>query len=360
VRQKHARSVLCLPIVKQTTLVGALYLENNLTSCAFTADRVVVLELLASQAAISLENARLYSDLEYSEAFLAEGQSISHTGRFGWNATSGEIYWSEETYNIFEYDRTVKPTLELLFQRIHPDDRDLAQQTVDRATNERAHFDLEHRLLMPDGTVKHLHVVARALKTSSVNFEFVGAVTDVTAAKLANEELLIEIAELKRAEESLKRQGDLLRYIPAIAWVALPNGATDFVNEPWRKYTGQTLDYVRSSPEAWMEALHPDDYERALATFSQGIQSGVGFTFEARFRRASDGAYRWHLNRGVPLRDSRGNLVEFVGTCTDIEDLKQAEQAERESAKSIGLIVAGIAGLVAIMSREGEVEFVNN
>jgi formate hydrogenlyase transcriptional activator len=109
-----------------------------------------------------------------------------------------------------------------------------------------------------------------------------------------------------------------------------------------------------------MEALHPDDYERALATFSQGIQSGVGFTFEARFRRASDGAYRWHLNRGVPLRDSRGNLVEFVGTCTDIEDLKQAEQAERESAKSIGLIVAGIAGLVAIMSREGEVEFVNN
>ena len=99
VRQKRPRSVLCLPIVKQTKLVGALYLENNLTPRAFTSDRVAVLELLASQAAISLENASLYSDLQRSEAFLAQGQSISHTGSFGWNVSSGEIYWSEETYN---------------------------------------------------------------------------------------------------------------------------------------------------------------------------------------------------------------------------------------------------------------------
>ena len=79
-RQKHARSVLCLPIVKQTKLIGALYLENNLTPCAFTSDRVAVLEMLASQAAISLENANLYTDLHRSEAFLTEGQSISRTG----------------------------------------------------------------------------------------------------------------------------------------------------------------------------------------------------------------------------------------------------------------------------------------
>jgi GAF domain-containing protein len=112
VRQKRPRSVLCLPIVKQTMLVGALYLENNLTPCAFTSDRVAVLELLASQAAISLENASLYSDLQRSysdlhrsEAFLAQGQSISHTGSFGWSVLSGEIYWSEETHNIFEHDR---------------------------------------------------------------------------------------------------------------------------------------------------------------------------------------------------------------------------------------------------------------
>jgi len=80
--------------------MGALYLENNLTPCAFTTDRVAVLEMLASQAAISLENANLYSGLQRSEAFLAQGQSLSHTGSFGWNVSSGQIYWSEETTHL--------------------------------------------------------------------------------------------------------------------------------------------------------------------------------------------------------------------------------------------------------------------
>ncbi len=102
VRRKRSRSVLCLPIVKQAQLIGALYLENNLTPCAFTPDRVTVLRLLASQAAISLENASLYSDLQRSEAFLAQGQSISQTGSFGWSVAGGEIYWSDETYRIVE------------------------------------------------------------------------------------------------------------------------------------------------------------------------------------------------------------------------------------------------------------------
>ena len=114
-RLTRARSVLFLPIVKQTELIGALYLENNLTPCAFTSDRLAVLEMLASQAAISLENARLYSDLQYSEAYLAQGQRISHTGSFGWNVSSGEIYWSEETFKIFEFEQPAKPTLQLIF-----------------------------------------------------------------------------------------------------------------------------------------------------------------------------------------------------------------------------------------------------
>ena len=145
VRQKHSRSILCLPIVKQTKLVGALYLENGLTPSAFTPERVTVLQLLASQAAISLENAALYSDLQrahenlqQSEAFLAQAQRISQTGSFGWNVAKGEIYWSDETYNIFEIDRATKPTFELVLQRVHPDDR--AVRVADpRRVNETKH-----------------------------------------------------------------------------------------------------------------------------------------------------------------------------------------------------------------------------
>jgi predicted ATPase/signal transduction histidine kinase len=196
VKAKHARSILCLPIVKQTMLIGALYLENNLTPHAFTSERVAVLEMLASQAAISLENARLYSDLQRSEAFLAEGQNISHTGSFGWNVSTGEIYWSEQTYKILEFDPAAKPTLELIRQRTHPDDRDLVQKTLQRAAQEETDFDLEHRLLMPDGTVKHVHVIAHFLQNSSGNPEFVGAVMDVTSTRQSEEALRKAQADL--------------------------------------------------------------------------------------------------------------------------------------------------------------------
>jgi len=211
VRHKRPRSVLCLPILKQAKLIGAFYLENRLTPRAFTSDRVALLEVLASQAAISLENANLYSGLQRSEAYLAQGQSISHTGSFGWNVSNGEIYWSEETYTIFEYERALKPTLELVFQRIHPEDRDLTQQTIDRATGARENFDHEHRLLMPDGSVKHLHVSARALQTSSGDLEFVGAVTDVTAAKQARAEIEKAFEEIKGLKDRLQNENVALR-----------------------------------------------------------------------------------------------------------------------------------------------------
>jgi predicted ATPase/signal transduction histidine kinase len=196
VRQHHCRSVLCLPIIQQTKLIGALYLENNLTPHAFTSERVAVLEMLASQAAISLENARLYSDLQRSEAFLAEGQNISHTGSFGWNVSTGEIYWSEQTYQIFAFDPAVKPTVELIQQRTHPDDLTFVQKTLQRATQEERDFDLEHRLLMPDGTLKYVHVIAHFLQNSSGNAEFVGAVMDVTATRQSEEALRKAQADL--------------------------------------------------------------------------------------------------------------------------------------------------------------------
>src|SRR5258707_5891005 len=135
------------------------------------------------------ERRKTHEKLHRSEAFLAQGQSISHTGSFGFNVSSGEIFWSDETYNIFEHDRAAKPTLELVLQRIHPFDRDRVQQTIDRASEARANLDFEHRFLMPDGSVKHVHVLARALEPSSGKLEYVGAVTDVTAAKQAEQTL---------------------------------------------------------------------------------------------------------------------------------------------------------------------------
>src|ERR1700757_3001528 len=312
VRKKRARSVLCLPIVKQAKLIGALYLENNLAPRAFTSDRVAVLEMLASQAAISIENATLFSDLQRSEAYLAQGQSISHTGSFGWSVFSGDIYWSEETHTIFEYDRALKPTLEFIFQRVHPDDRDLVQQTIDRVTRNKTNFDLEHRLLMPDGSVKHLHVVARASETSTGKLEFVGAVTDITATKQAEE-------KIRESEMELRQ---VLELAPQLVSIVMPDRA--------RLYTHQTtLDYCGCTLEEWrrgdsLRVFHPDDWERVTSVSQSHFPRGLAHEYEARLRR-KDGQYRWTLFRWRPMRDEQGQLLRWYVVGTDIEDRKLAE-----------------------------------
>ncbi|MCU1253979.1 MAG: hypothetical protein JWM83_278 [Candidatus Angelobacter sp.] len=119
-----------------------------------------------------------------SEAYLAEAQRVSHTGSFGWSVSTGHIVWSDETLRIFEYDPAQKPTVELVLERTHPQDRTLVQEMLDQAAGDRKPFDFEHRLLMPDGSVKCIRVVGHpSTNDESGNFEFVGAVTDITARK---------------------------------------------------------------------------------------------------------------------------------------------------------------------------------
>ena len=279
-------------------------------SYAFTSDRVAV---LASQATISLENASLYSDLQRSETFLAEAQSLSHTGSFGWSVRSGEIYWSAETYNIFEHDRTAKPTLEMVLRRIHPDDRDLVHQTLDRASEARVDFDLEPRLLMPDGSVKHLHVSARVLTASPGNLEFVGAVTDVTAAKQAEEKSRQDEHELRRITDA----------IPQVIVVLNPDGRTVYVNRVALEYTGLSIEETRA--ENFLDrVIHPEDIERFRVVRQNELLKGVPFETEQR-ALGKDGKYRWFLIRYNPFCDEQGRLVRWYATGTDIEDRKVAE-----------------------------------
>ena len=141
--------------------------------------------------------------LRRSEAYLAEAQKLSHTGSFGWDVSSGKIYWSQETFRIFEYDPPTEPTLELVFHRTHPEDRALVRKTIDRVSQERKEFDFEHRLLMPNGSVKYLRVVGRPSKDESGRFELVGAVTDITERKRAEKELHQKEVSLRETQTEL-------------------------------------------------------------------------------------------------------------------------------------------------------------
>jgi len=134
--------------------------------------------------------------LQRSEAYLAEAQRLSHTGSFGWRPSTGEILWSDETFRIFQYDRTMIRTVELILQRIHPEDAGLVKQIIERASQDGKDFDYECRLAMPDGSIKYVHVVARAVRDESGGIEFIGAVTDITDRKQAEEALRQAQADL--------------------------------------------------------------------------------------------------------------------------------------------------------------------
>jgi C4-dicarboxylate-specific signal transduction histidine kinase len=129
------------------------------------------------------------AELQRSEAYLAEAQRLSHTGSFGWDVSSGKLYWSEETFRIFECDGSHQPTIDFVLQRTYPQDRAVVQQTIDRARQDRKDLDFGHRLLLPDGKVKHVHIVGHPAFDEAGQFvEFVGTVMDVTERRRADEE----------------------------------------------------------------------------------------------------------------------------------------------------------------------------
>jgi C4-dicarboxylate-specific signal transduction histidine kinase len=135
------------------------------------------------------------TEVASKEAYLAEAQRLSHTGSFGWSAASGFV-WSDETFRIFELDRAAAPTVEAIIQRTHPEDRERVQEFIERASRGGGDWDVEHRLLLPDGAVKSLHVVVHAVRDKAGVLSFVGAVMDVTAAKRAEEAIQAAQAEL--------------------------------------------------------------------------------------------------------------------------------------------------------------------
>jgi predicted ATPase/GAF domain-containing protein len=386
----RARSVLCLPLINQANLTAVLYLENNLSARVFTPNRITILKLLASRAAISLENSRLYRDLEdrerarnrlvavradvssalatddtlagtlqscaeavvkhlgaafariwvstkdgrflellasagmythldgahrlvpvghlrigliaqertphitndvvndprlsdrdwarvegmaafagfpllaggqivgvlamfshepidqaametlatisdtiaqgiqrkqaeeevrRSEAFLAEAQGLSQTGSWGWNTATGDLFWSRETYRIFGFTPDVAPTLPMIVDVVHPDDRARFIHEVEMFARDRTDFEHEYRLKLRDGSIKHVYAVGRFAVRGFPNLDFIGAVMDVTERKQAADALLDErVAERTRIARELHDtllqsfQGLMLRF----------------------------------------------------------------------------------------------------------------------------------------------------
>src|SRR5271166_3018165 len=268
------------------------------------------------------ERKRAEESLRQSEAYLAEAQRLSHTGSFGWRPSTGEILWSEETFRIFQSDPTTKPTVQLVLQRVHPEDAALVQLTIERAAQDGKDFEQEYRLLMPDDSVKHVHVVARALSDESGSIEFVGAVMEVTDRKRAAEALLRTEAYLAQGQK-LSQTG---------TWAC--NIATREMihsSEEHRHLFGLVPERVGiPSFEEFYQRIHPDDRGPAVGDLERAMDAGT--ELDAHFRVVlPDGTTRYMYGIGHPLVKQSGETAEFVGAVTDITERKLAEKTLRES-----------------------------
>jgi formate hydrogenlyase transcriptional activator len=271
------------------------------------------------------ERKRAEEALRRNEAYLIEAQTLSHTGSFGWSPSREEIYWSEETFKIFGLEQSVKPTLQLIVQRTHPDDRDLAKRTIDRATGTSANFDVEHRLLMPDGSLKYIHVLARALETSFGNLEFVGAVTDVTAAKQAEMKLRESEAYLAEAQR-LSHTG---------SWAFSPDtGDFRYWSDECFRLMG--FDPAGGTPpfETVIQRFHPDDQPIIAAKLERARRERA--EFEADYRIIHPGGEIRDIHAVAhPILGPSGDLIEFVGSVIDVTERKHAEKELRQSEESL-------------------------
>jgi signal transduction histidine kinase/CheY-like chemotaxis protein len=220
--------------------------------------------------------------LRRSEMYLAEAQRLSHTGSFGWDVATGEIHWSYETYRIFECDPTTKPSVQMVVDRTHPDDRIHVREVIDGASTEQSSVNAEHRLLMPNGTVKYVQVVAhRAAGEDPHRTSLIGAVTDIT--------------ERKRAEQEHERLRELERELARINRVSVMGElAASLAHE-----IKQPLTAVVVNADAclrWMQC-EPPELERARHALS-------GIINAAKHSASIVDRNRSLYGRGTPQRES--------------------------------------------------------
>jgi hypothetical protein len=299
---------------------------------------------------------QIAGQVQRSEAYLAEAQKLSRSGSWAFAADSMKTtYWSEEMFRIAGLPPADRPASVEEFATLFPPEAWARLKEIFEASRlKKTAFDGDFPLISKDGTNRTLRIVGHPVVSASGEIlEFVGTAIDVTEQRQARAALQRAFDEIKGSEDRLRL---IIDTIPVPAWSSRPDGSTDFMNRRWLDYTGISVE--KAMGWGWKVVVHPDDLDRTMEYWRSVLADHEERELEARMLRF-DGIYRWFLFRVGPLRDESGRIVQWYGTCTDIEDRKQAEESLRQRERDLTMIVETMPGLVWCAAPSGDLNYVN-
>ena len=291
------------------------------------------------------EGKKAEDGLRRSEMHLAVAQRLSQTGSFTWKPSTNERLWSDEIYRIFDIDPAPGPDLEKAFERVDPDQRDHIRRLDEFVGRGEVSMDEIIRLLFPDGSIKFIHIKSHALRSDDGEFEVVGALSDITKFKAAedavreNEQRFRDYAET--SSDWFWEIGPDYKFILLTENAFGSNSADRIGTACW----DHALD-LETEPEKWRLVWATLDSRKPFRDFVYHGLSGIGSPMYVRVS-------------GKPVFDADGEFRGYRGTGTDVTAIMRAQEALRKSERRARLAIDGIAGLFAILAPNGEVETVN-
>jgi PAS domain S-box-containing protein len=264
-------------------------------------------------------------ELLRSQFYISEGQRLAHMGSWAFNPSGFFEYWSQELFEIYGLDpQKGAPTLEQYLATVHPQDRDFMADTIKRMHAEGSGCDVKKRIVRPDGELRYIRCVGIPVVEGEGVKGFLGTAIDITEQQLLTQELERRQAYLAEAQK--------LTHTASWAWRVSDRRAVHLSGELYRIYG---FDPAEGTPtwEQYFERIHPEDRLKWKGTVERAVVEKADYDQEFRIL-LPNGKVKWIRTVGHPVHSDNGNLEQFVGSSTDITELKSAEQ-EREKLRQL-------------------------